>query len=218
MPSATTSVRERLRRARRTVRRTVLARRRLLAAVLTAMAAIAAFEAMTAPPPATMPVTVAARDLPAGTVLRDQDLTSVGFAPGTPPDGLAQRPVGQVLAAGVRRGEPITDTRLVGAALAAGQPGIVAMPVRLPDAAMAELLRVGDAIDVLAADPQGGSALPLTSGALVLALPSKSTDTAADGLPGRLVVLGVPRADVPDVAQASVIRFLAFSYSSSPSR
>ena len=186
--------------------------------MLTGVAAMAGFQAVTGPPPPTVPVTVALQDLPAGTVLRDDDLTTVGFAPGTPPDGLARRPVGQVLAAGVRRGEPITDARLLGATLAAGHPGVVAMPVRLPDGAMAELLRVGDSIDLLAADPQGGSPLPLTDAALVLALPARSPDTAADGLPGRLVVLGVPRSDVPDVAQASVTRFLAFSYATSPSR
>ena len=70
----------------------------------------------------------------------------------------------------------------------------------------------------MAADPQGGAPLALTDSALVLALPARSPDTAADGLPGRLVVLGVPRADVPEVAQASVTRFLAYSYATAPSR
>jgi hypothetical protein len=54
--------------------------------------------------------------------------------------------------------------------------------------------------------------VPVSEGALVLALPRGTEDTAADGLPGRLVVLGVPASDVPDVAQASVTRFLTFSY------
>ena len=196
----------------------VLARRRLLAAALTAVAVLAGFRAVAAPPPPTVSVTVAAHDLPAGTLLRTEDLTTVPFAPGTSPDGLAPSPAGQVLAAGVRRGEPITDARLLGATLADGHPGLVAMPVRLPDAAMAALLRVGDSIDLLAADPQGGAPLPVTEAALVIALPRGSDDTSADGLPGRLVVLGVPGTDVPDVAQASVTRFLAFSYSPSSSR
>ena len=181
--------------------------------MLTVVAVLAGFRAVTAPAPPTVPVTVASRDLPAGTLLRDQDLATVAFAPGTSPDGLAAAPVGRVLAAGVRRGEPITDARLLGGAIAQGHPGLVAMPVRLPDAAMAALLRVGDSIDLLAADPQGGAPLQVADAALVLALPRASDDTGADGLPGRLVVLGVPGADVPDVAQASVTRFLAFSYS-----
>jgi Flp pilus assembly protein CpaB len=206
-------LRDRVRRVRRRVRRLLLARRRLLAGVLTGVAVLAGFRAVAAPPPATVPVLVAGRDLPAGTTLRDQDLRTVGFAPGTTPDGMAREPSGRVLVTRVRRGEPITDARLLGASLVDGQSGVVAMPVRLPDGAMAGLLRVGDHIDLLAADPQGGVAVPVSDAALVLALPPGSDDTAADGLPGRLVVLGVPDADVPEVAQASVTRFLAFSYS-----
>jgi len=190
----------------------VLARRRLLAALLTAVAVLVGFRAVAAPLPPAVPVTVAARDLPAGVLLREGDLRTVGFAPGTSPDGLAPDAVGRVLASGVRRGEPITDARLVGPALAEGHPGRVAMPVRLPDAAMAGMLRVGDSIDLLGADPQGGPPGPVTDAALVLALPREPDDTSADGLPGRLVVLGVTPSDVPDVAQASVTRFLAFSY------
>jgi hypothetical protein len=71
---------------------------------------------------------------------------------------------------------------------------------------------VGDAIDLLAADPEGGPTQAVADAALVLALPRETEDSAADGLPGRLVVLGVPAADVPEVAQASVTRFLAFAY------
>lgn len=191
----------------------VLSRRRLLAAVLTVVAVLAGFRAVAAPPPPTVTVTVAGRDLPAGTFLRPQDLTTAKFAQGTPPDGLAKAPVGRMLAAAVRRGEPITDARLLGPRLDDGHPGLVAMPVRLPDGAMAALLRAGDSIDLLAADPQGGAPLEVADAALVLAVPRGSEDTAADGLPGRLVVLGVPQADVAGVAQASVTRFLAFSYS-----
>ena len=205
-------LRDRLRRVRRRVRRIVLGRRRLLAALLTAGAVLAGFRAVAAPPSPTVPVTVAARDLPGGAVLEAEDLTTAPFATGTAPDGLAREAVGRQLAAGVRRGEPITDARLVGATLVEGLSGLVAMPVRLPDSAMAELLRVGDSIDLLGADPQGGPALPVSDEALVLALPRGSEEPAADGLPGRLVVLGVPALDVPDVAQASVTRFLTFSY------
>ena len=59
-----------------------------------------------------------------------------------------------MLAGPVRAGEPLTDVRLVGASLAAAYPGAVAVPVRLPDAGMAALLRVGDRIDLVAADPR----------------------------------------------------------------
>jgi len=85
--------------------------------------------------------------------------------------------------------------------------------VRLPDTAMAELLRVGDRVDLVAADPQGGAATTLTHDAVVLALPPPAADTAADGLPGRLVVLGVREDDVTAVSAATVTHFLTIVWS-----
>ncbi|HEY0951335.1 MAG TPA: hypothetical protein VGD85_14130, partial [Nocardioides sp.] len=61
--------RDRLAPFLRAVRRAVLARRRPLAALLTAGAVAAGLHAAAEPPPATVEVAVAARDLPAGTVL-----------------------------------------------------------------------------------------------------------------------------------------------------
>ena len=71
---------------------------------------------------------------------------------------MADDPVGEVLAAPLRAGEPVTDVRLVGARADDGQPGLVAVPVRLPDPGMVALLDVGDRIDVVATDPQEGGA------------------------------------------------------------
>lgn len=201
----------RLARLLRPVRRAVLARRRLLAAVLAAVAVTAGLRASAAPPPPTTSVTVAARDLPAGTVLTSADLASAAFAAGTAPDDLAAPAVGRTLASPVRRGEPLTDVRLVGPALTEGHPGTVALPVRLPDAGMAGLLRVGDVVDLVAADPQGGDPALVATGVPVLALPA-ADQGAATGLPGRLVVVGVREGDVPRVADAAVRLFLTYSY------
>jgi hypothetical protein len=85
--------------------------------------------------------------------------------------------------------------------------------VRLPDTAVAELLRPGEEVDVVAADPQGGPAETAAEDALVLALPPPPTDAAADGLPGRLVVLGVPPADVAALSAAAVTHFLTIAWS-----
>jgi Flp pilus assembly protein CpaB len=202
-----------LRFAARRVRRAVLRRRRLLAAMCVLVAVLAGLRATAAPRPATVPVTVAARDLGAGTVLRPGDLTTVRFAPGTVPSGHIRDPVGRQLAGPLRRGQPVTDTALLGASLVRDRPDLVALPVRLPDTAMAELLRVGDKVDLVAADPQGGPASTVAVDALVLALPPPPTDAAADGLPGRLVVLGVQEADVTPVSSASVTRFLTVAWS-----
>jgi Flp pilus assembly protein CpaB len=203
----------RLRGVARRLRRLVLRRRRLLAALFALVAVWAGLRATAAPPPPRIPVTVAAHDLAAGEVLGAGDLTTVRFAPGTVPAGHLRDPVGRRLAGPLRRGQPITDTALLGAALVRDRPDLVALPVRLPDTAMAELLHVGDEVDVVAADPQGGPASTVARAALVLGLPPPPADAAADGLPGRLVVLGVARADVTSVTSASVTHFLTVAWS-----
>jgi Flp pilus assembly protein CpaB len=151
--------------------------RRIAAAVL---AALALFLALRPPPPAAsaaaaelVGVAVAARDLPAGTVLTAADLTVARYPSDAVPAGAAgtRDPLLQrVLAAGVRAHEPITDARLVGAGLTALLPGgQVAAPVRLADLAVAGLVRAGDRVDVLAVAPDAAAAELVAGDALVLA-------------------------------------------------
>jgi Flp pilus assembly protein CpaB len=204
--------RQRLARVRRRVRRAVLRRRRLLAALLTAVAVAAGLHAVAAPPPARVEVTVAAHDLPAGTVLDSDDLVEAAFAPGSVPDDLAEQAVGRTLASPLRRGEAVTSVRLVGPALTEGHPGQVATPVRLPDPGMAALLSVGDRIDLVAADPQGGEAQVVARDVPVLALPGDDGAASATGLPGRLVVVGTASADVTAVAAAAVRAVVTFTW------
>ena len=203
----------RLRSVARGLRRAVLRRRRVLAALCALVAVWAGIRATAAPPPDRVPVTVAARDLGAGAVLRPGDLTTASFAPGTVPSGHIRDPVGRQLAGPLRRGQPVTDVALLGASLVQDRPDLVALPVRLPDTAMAELLRTGDEVDVISADPQGGPAETVARSALVLALPPPPADAAADGLPGRLVVLGVREPDVTAVSSATVTHFLTIAWS-----
>ena len=190
----------------------MLARRRLLAALLTAIAVAAGLQAASAPPPPTRTVLVAARDLPSGVVLRRGDLTEAAYAAGSLPSGLAADAVGRTLASPLRRGEPVTDVRLVGPRLTADRPGLVAVPVRLPDAGMVALLEVGDVIDLVAADPQGGEARQVSDGVPVLAIPATTADAGATGLGGRIVVVGVREEDVPVLADAAARLFVTFSY------
>jgi Flp pilus assembly protein CpaB len=206
------TVLQRLRCAARRVRRAVLRRRRLLAALCALVAVWAGLRATAAPAVPLVEVTVAAHDLGAGTLLAPGDLTTVGFPPGTVPAGHIRDPVGRQLAGPVRRGEPITDAALVGSSLVRDRPDLVALPVRLPDTAMAELLRVGDEVDVVSADPQGGPAATVARDALVLALPPPPSDATADGLPGRVVVLGVRQTEVTAVSSATVTHFLTVAW------
>ena len=191
----------------------VLARRRPLAALLAAAAVLTGVHELRPPPAEVEAVPTAARDLPAGTILGRDDVTTVDYASGTAPTGVARDAVGRVLAAPVRAGEPLTDVRLVGAPLAAAYPDEVAVPVRLPDAAMAELLRVGDRIDLVAADPQGSTARVVATDLTVVAIPAHGDESTSGGLPGRLVVLAAPEGVREELAQAAVTGFLTFAYS-----
>jgi Flp pilus assembly protein CpaB len=207
------AVREQLRRRWRPVRRTVLSRRRSIAAVLAALSVVAALHELRPPPPDVRPVPTVVRDLPAGTTLTARDVVTVDYARGTAPSGLASDPVGRVLAGPMRAGEAITDLRLVGAPLAAAYADDVALPVRLPDAGMAGLLRVGDRIDLVAADPQGDEARLVASDVTVVALPASDDEEVSGALPGRLVVVAAPPEVRDGLVQAAVTGFLTFAYS-----
>jgi Flp pilus assembly protein CpaB len=113
-----------------------------------------------------VPVLVAARDLAGGATVGAADVRPVPFAPERVPAGAlaaARQAVGQRLSGPVRRGEPITDARLLGLGLATGlSPESVAVPVRLADGGTAALLRPGDRVDLLAVRMQaipGGEAV-----------------------------------------------------------
>lgn len=177
-----------------------------------ALAVALALRALSPPPPPRVVVLVARTDLAAGHRLDTHDLRRASFDPDTVPAGLADHPVGQVLASPLRQGEPVTDARLVGPALTL-ESGLVAVPVRLPDAGAVALLHVGDRIDVLGADPKSGTARILVSGAVVLALPADPSQSASNGLTGRLVVVGAPEEGATTLAAASVQEFLSFRFS-----
>ncbi|MFN8195762.1 MAG: SAF domain-containing protein [Nocardioidaceae bacterium] len=198
-----------VRRSLRSVRRAVLLRRRPLAALLAGLAVLGALRVVSPPPPPSVTVTVAARDLAAGTVLTASDLTVVAMTPGSVPDGLAGAPGGRTLAAPLRRGEPVTDLRLVGPGLASGYPGLVVLPVRFPDQAAASLLRPGDDIDVLAADGRARSTTVVATGARVVTLLPESSDRTQ--LPaGALVLLAVHPDEAVRVVSSQVGHFITY--------
>lgn len=138
----------------RELRRAVLWRRRLLTAGLLAGAMAFALHVLAPPPAPVIGVVVAARDLTAGSELADGARVVDRPATSVPAGALTAVPARAVLAAPVRRGEVLTDVRLVGpSALRGLGPGLVAAPVRVADAEEAALLHVGDVVDVLAARP-----------------------------------------------------------------
>jgi Flp pilus assembly protein CpaB len=197
--------------ARRSVRRVVLPRRRLLSALLLGVAVLAALRSVAPAPPPTVPVLVASRDLPAGEVLTDADLTLVALPGDAVPDGMAQESyaVGRAVTGPVRRGEPLTEARLVGESLLEGYAGLVAVPVRLPDAAVAGLLRAGDRIDLLATDPRTGDTLEVGNELPVIVIPRKDASMQGNQGGGRLIVVGTTPEMSTDVTSASATMYLS---------
>jgi Flp pilus assembly protein CpaB len=199
------------RRRIRRLRRTLLRRRRPLAAALAGLAVATGLQAASAPPAPAVPVLVAAHDLAPGATLAASDLTTVGFRPGSVPLGTLrlQAAVGRRLVGPVRAGEPLTDVRLLDDALLARYPGTAAVPVRLGDAAAAGLLRVGDRVTLLAADPQSsGPATAVAEDVAVLALPRPGRGPAGV-TGGALVVLALDPGTARVVAGAASRSFLS---------
>ena len=202
----------RLPRALRRLRARVLAHRRPLAVLCAVVAVVASVRAGEAPPPARSMVLTAAVDLPAGVVVAPSDLTMRAVEQSSVPSGAlrdAAAAVGRTTSAPVRRGEPLTDVRLVTGSLLRGRPGTVGVPVRIGDPAAVRLLRVGDRVDLVASDPQGRQPARTVAGDVpVLAVPRASGQ--GDGLTsGAMVVVGVPEADALGLAEASVSAFLS---------
>jgi Flp pilus assembly protein CpaB len=202
-----------LRRRWGRLRRTVLTWRRPLAAALAAVAVLVAVRAATAPPEPTRPVVVAAHDLPGGRPLTAGDLARSGLPLEAVPSGATDDPgplVGRTLAAPLRRGEPVTDVRVVGDGLLDGYPARVAAPVRIADSGVARLLRVGDRVDVVATDPGNGRARVVTRLAPVVALPRARGAASEPGLAGgALLVVAVPPATAVELAGATASDLLS---------
>lgn len=177
--------------------------RALLAAGLAAASVASALSVLAPTPAPTVPVLTAARDLAAGSVLTPEDLVQAAVPRALAPEGalpdLASA-TGRLLAGPVRRGEPLTDVRLLGAALL--PPGSqVAVPVRLAEPATGALLQAGDRIDVLAASPEGGVAAQVVATELVVLSVPALPDAVGEGA---LVVVGATRSTAARLAAAAV--------------
>src|SRR4051812_44854478 len=176
------------------VRRAVSRHRGLLAAGLAAGSLAAALNVPAPRPRAGVRALAAGRDLAAGTALAPADLRVIELPAAAAPAGAlvaAADAVGRVLAAPLRRGEPLTNVRIAGVdLLTARGPGLVAVPVRVADAASAALVTAGDRIDVVAAGSAPGappSARVVATDVEVLAVPTAVQDEGD----GALIVVAV---------------------------
>ncbi|MFD7366398.1 SAF domain-containing protein [Nocardiopsis alba] len=128
--------------------------RRLVAALLTALAAICAVLVLRPLPEPVTEVLVAAHDLDASAPLTEADLDTRELPDRLLPEG-SLRPGGRAAGltpnAPVRAGEVLTDARLRDPPALPYGPGLVAVPVRVSDPGAVSLLSPGSRVDVLAA-------------------------------------------------------------------
>jgi hypothetical protein len=178
--------------------RTVLARR-VAAGGLVVLAGIATLRSNPAGDYAQ--VVVADRDLRPGAALTPDDVRLEKRLTTTVPDGARAdlgTVVGSTLAGPTRRGEVITDVRLLGSRLAESTagPGARIVPLHLADGALIDLVRVGDVVDVLAAPattaPDNSHATPkvVATDAVVVLVSAKEKIQAADS--DRVVLVALP--------------------------
>jgi Flp pilus assembly protein CpaB len=142
------------------ISRLVLRHRRLLAALFTGLAVLLTLGALRDEPTGRA-VVVAAHDLASGTTLVADDVRHARLPASAVPEHSAQHVdgiVGRTVAGPMRRGEVITDRRVVHPDRMSGFPaGTVLATIRLADADALSSLGVGDHVDVVAVDPDGGA-------------------------------------------------------------
>lgn len=166
-------------------------------------------------------VVVAARDLQPGRVVVADDVTLTDYRADVRPDGAVaalDAIVGKTVAGATRRGEPITDARVLGPRLAAVSTGTAdsrVVPLRLADAGVAELLREGDRVDVFTADDHGEPGTPPPGPTMLAADAVVVLVSSAEGGRGgkeRVVMLALPTADAGRIATASLTSAMTVTF------
>jgi len=124
--------------------------------------------------------------------------------------------VGSTLAGPARRGEVLTDVRLLGPRLAESAAGADAriVPLHLADNALLDLIRPGDVVDVLAAassetsmaaDPQ---VLAADAVVVLVSAKQKGPSTGSD----RVVLVALPAAAANHVAGAAMVQTVTLTF------
>jgi Flp pilus assembly protein CpaB len=189
--------------------RTVLARR-VAAAALVVLAGIAAIRSD--PDGDRADVVVAARDLSPGVALTASDVRLEKRLATIIPDGSQTemgRVVGSTLAGPTRRGEVLTDVRLLGSRLAESSagPGARIVPLHPADPALIDLVRPGDIVDILAAeaeaDAKDAPRVVATDAIVVLVSPKPKAQAGNDD---RVVLVALPARTAHAVAGATLVQ------------
>jgi pilus assembly protein CpaB len=171
-----------------------------IASVLTGLSA-AASEG-----PAMTTVVEAKSQLPAGLLLSESDLVLDRVVASDVPEGVltdANELVGKTLAAPVAQNQMMTLLTTT-AARTSVPAGHVIAPLRLGDSALTALLRPGDVVDVVAANPEGDvPATVVASNVRVVTVPEAPNDRPGPGPDGGLVLIDVDSPKAAIIAQAA---------------
>ena len=195
-----------------------LGARRVAAGALVILAAVIALRSD--PQGDRTQIVVATRDLVSGVELTADDVRLENRMAATVPDG-SQLDVGAVigatLAGPARRGEVLTDVRVLGPRLAESVAGPDAriVPLPLADSALLDLVRPGDVVDVLAAGadaPDGADARPqLVATDAVVVVVSEKPKGAGNGS-DRVVLVALPARAANDVAAAALVQTVTLTF------
>ncbi|MGE2721511.1 SAF domain-containing protein [Mycolicibacterium celeriflavum] len=185
--------------------RTVLARR-IAAGGLVILAAVAALRPD--PDDERVDAVVAARDLSPGSQLTTDDVRVERLSAATLPDGIQSdftAVVGATLTGPVRRGEALTDVRLLTPRLAEAAVGPAAriVPLTLDETAVLDLIRPGDVVDVLAAGEESDTRVVATDAIVVLVSEKPSGPGAGVD---RVVLVALPAHAAHEVAAATLVQ------------
>jgi len=192
--------------------RTVAARR-AAAGALVVLAAVAALRSD--PHGDQTDIVVAARDLSPGVELTADDVRLEKRTAAMVPDGSQANldaVVGSTLAGPARRGEVLTDVRLLGPRLAqsAAGPDARIVPLHLADSALLDLTRPGDVVDVLAASDDDTDPRVVATDAIVVLVSEKQKGVGASG--DRVVLVALPAHAANDVAGATLMQAVTLTF------
>jgi len=194
-----------------------LAARRVAAGALVILAAVVAVRSN--PQGDRTAIVVATRDLTSGVELTADDVRLENRTAATIPDGSqleVSAVIGATLAGPARRGEVLTDVRVLGPRLAESVAGPDAriVPLPLADSALLDLVRPGDVVDVLAAGAEaiGADARPqLVATDAVVVLVSEKPKSAGGGS-DRVVLVALPAHAANSVAASALVQTVTLTF------
>ncbi len=184
--------------------------RRLLAAVLAAVAVYCVLAALTDEDPG-VAVLAAARPVPGGAILTTDDLTLLTLPAAAVPEGaltVAADALGRTVVAPLPARSVLTSSSLTSGGTLVAR-GRVALPVTLAADAPLALLTVGDRVDLLGAG-QDGAVTVLATAVRVVAIPAPDAGGVLGGTPP-VILVDLTADQAAAVVSAAAVAPVAFA-------